>query len=387
MASSPWSQSPAAVPPDRPGVAAYDLRPLTLGEILDRTFSVYRSRFWLFAGICSSAALVQLILSGVQLVMVHSLRLRLTVTGLRTANVLMSAGVGIVVFLLFCVLQVATVHALSELYLGRTASLSGSLRAVGGRWLRYIGIGIWQMMSFGGIAAVFLIPAYTLLFRSRGTDVGLVMIAGLLMFLGFAGGGAVGTILYLRNALAVPASVVEGLDVRASMRRSKVLTPGAKGRLFVVMLIAGALYLVAGVMEAPLSIVVLQATLHHREALGTQAIMLLVQFVSSSVVPPVTLIGFSLIYFDQRVRKEALDLELMLGEGAAAVAEPEAEPELWTPAPRPGFITASAEQHAPSETIYAALVSQPPASAAGSPLPEATGHELPSAGPDDAQGA
>ena len=34
----------------------YDLRPLTTGEVLDRTFSVYRSRFWLFAGIAAIPA-------------------------------------------------------------------------------------------------------------------------------------------------------------------------------------------------------------------------------------------------------------------------------------------------------------------------------------------
>src|ERR1700752_4130955 len=28
-----------------------DLRPMTLGEVLDRTFKVYRSNFWVFAGI------------------------------------------------------------------------------------------------------------------------------------------------------------------------------------------------------------------------------------------------------------------------------------------------------------------------------------------------
>ena len=31
--------------------ARFELRPLSLGEVLDRTFAFYRSRFWLFAGI------------------------------------------------------------------------------------------------------------------------------------------------------------------------------------------------------------------------------------------------------------------------------------------------------------------------------------------------
>ncbi|MGH9811917.1 MAG: hypothetical protein ACRD4T_02160, partial [Candidatus Acidiferrales bacterium] len=31
--------------------APIDLRPLSLGELLDRTFSLYRNHFWLFVGI------------------------------------------------------------------------------------------------------------------------------------------------------------------------------------------------------------------------------------------------------------------------------------------------------------------------------------------------
>ena len=36
----------------------FELRPLSLGEILDRIFALYRSRFWLFAGISMIAAAV-----------------------------------------------------------------------------------------------------------------------------------------------------------------------------------------------------------------------------------------------------------------------------------------------------------------------------------------
>jgi hypothetical protein len=40
--------------------------------------------------------------------------------------------------------------------------------------------------------------------------------------------------------------------------------------------------------------------------------MLVVSFLAHAVVQPVAMIGLSLIYFDQRVRKEGLDVELML---------------------------------------------------------------------------
>ncbi len=41
-------------------------------------------------------------------------------------------------------------------------------------------------------------------------------------------------------------------------------------------------------------------------------------FVARSVVTPVISIGLCLIYFDQRVRREAFDLEVLLGPEQAA---------------------------------------------------------------------
>ena len=32
----------------------FDLRPLSVGEILDRTFTLYRRHFWLFIGIAAN---------------------------------------------------------------------------------------------------------------------------------------------------------------------------------------------------------------------------------------------------------------------------------------------------------------------------------------------
>ena len=37
-----------------------DLRPLTLGELLDRSFSLYRRHFWLFVGIMALPSLLGL---------------------------------------------------------------------------------------------------------------------------------------------------------------------------------------------------------------------------------------------------------------------------------------------------------------------------------------
>ena len=49
-----------------------------------------------------------------------------------------------------------------------------------------------------------------------------------------------------------------------------------------------------------------------------QVVILLVNFVAHSAVTPVLMIGLSLVYFDQRVRQDGLDLLLMLDAGANA---------------------------------------------------------------------
>jgi hypothetical protein len=307
--------------------AAYALRPLTLGEILDRSFAVYRANFWLFVGIAVLSAAVQLIAQAVVLVITRGF-----IPAPRTQpNVLqlgfhfqlvgrqIGSGIGTLLFFLAAaVTQAATVWALSEVYLGRRTTIGDSLRAVIGRWLRFVGIGLWQAWSLLWLPAVLIVPAIVLL--SRATRVGIAggFAAGVLIFLAVTGGLVFGAIAFIRNSLAVQPAVVEGLGVRAAMRRSKVLAAGAKGRIFVVYLIAWCLFLVAGIVESPLLFIIGFGALKGERHVLLQVVLLLVNFVAHSMVTPVLMIGLSLVYFDQRVRQEALDLLLMLGGGAAA---------------------------------------------------------------------
>lgn len=396
MASSPWSSSPAAapapVPPPSP--AAFDLRPLSLGELLDRIFAVYRAHFWLFAGIASVPALLQMLLGGVQVWIMHAFLKGMAPTQMQIGSGLSGSVLGIAVFLLFAVMHAATAYSVSEVYLGRTATVGGSIRAIAPRWLRYIGIAIWQTLSM-------LWPALLgmalggIIMATRSTS--MVVLGGFLFFAGAFGGLIGGFIFYLRNSLGVPASVVEGLTVRQSMRRSKVLTQGTKGRIFVTLLISGVLYMVAGMLQIPLAAVVVQATLHQQDALWAQALNLFIGFLSTSVVSPVAMIGLSLLYFDQRVRREAFDIEFLLG---AAGPEPPAsevpvsftEPA-WTPPAQARFVTADAPQHEPSDAVYAGLVSAPRAEAGAEAGTEASAAEpavtetpLPPGEPDHASG-
>jgi hypothetical protein len=296
--------------------AAYALRPLSTGEVLDRAFSIYRAHFWLFTGLASLAGAFSLILNALQLVAHHMVLLH---NGVRIAALVtqLSAGVmGILLLPVEAVVYAASVFALCEVYLGRRITAKAALQATMGRWLRYVGIALWQGWSAVWVMLIVVIPGAILMTLGARGGVGLVMLGGFLLFAGVVGGGVYGAIAYIRNSLAIPAALMEQARVRASMRRSKTLATDTKGRIFVVLLIAFALYMVAGAIESPMLFLI--ARTPFQEHVIAQAAVLLIGFVGHTLVSPVALIGLTLVYFDQRMRLEAFDLVMLLGGSTAA---------------------------------------------------------------------
>jgi hypothetical protein len=302
-----WTTPAMSAAPPQPA-RSFELRPLSLGEILDRTFAVYRSRFWLFAGLASIYGAMNSAAAAVQATLQHEILVHM---GTGPAQVAASGSTGLVVLLavpVVAVAQAAILFALSEVYLGRGTTVGAALRAVIGRWYRWIGVILWQGWSLVWVPLLVMIPAFAILGLGLASW---TWLAVLLILLGVVGGGVYGVIAYLRNSLALAAAVLEQSAARASMRRSKVLTSGAKGRVFVVGLVVYAMYMVAGVLQMPLAFMILQAPLEPH--IVAHAITLLVGFVAATVVLPVGMIGLGLIYFDQRVRQEGFDLLVMMG--------------------------------------------------------------------------
>ena len=168
MAEQDWL-TPAAAPgpspyynvaPD-PGVptSAYELRPLSLGELLDRTFSLYRSRFWLFAGIAAVSSAVNLVANVIQLTVQHFARHNVSAVAVMMSAVTTLLVVLAVYFLAYSVTQAATVHAMSEVYLGRETTIGRSLRATAGRWYVYAVIALWQWWSLVWVPLLLIFPA------------------------------------------------------------------------------------------------------------------------------------------------------------------------------------------------------------------------------------
>ncbi len=304
--------------------AAFALRPLTTGEVLDRAFSIYRAHFWLFAGLASLAGAFSLMLNALQLLVHHVVVLHY---GFRIAALEQQISAIAMMFLLLpveAVVYAASVFALCEVYLGRGITAKAALQATIGRWARYVGIAMWQGWSAVWLVVVVAVPGVVLA-AMGARSVGLAMLGGLILFVGIIGGTVYGVIAYIRNSLGIPAALMEQTGVRASMRRSKTLAAGTKGRIFVVLLIALALYMVAGAIESPMLFFIARAPF--QEHVIAQSAVLLIGFVGHTLVSPVALIGLTLVYFDQRVRMEAFDLVMLLGGSAPTPVA------AWAPAP------------------------------------------------------
>ncbi len=306
-----------------PAPARFEVRPLSLGEVLDRTFALYRSRFWLFAGIAMVAASVNAVGQAVSLATAHRLGGQLQSAASQTpAAALMNLraiaaaqastyGVLLLFFLVSAVTQAGIALAVTQVYLQKPASAKAALRSVLPRWSRWIGIALWQVGSLAWPPLTAVVPAVLLLaFGARSGAGSLTVIGGILFVLAALAGVPLGIVLYLRNALAIPAAVTEGLPIRAAMRRSKRLAAGTKGRIFVVWLIAFCLLEVVGILETP--IVMLMLVAPNQQHYLARGLALLIAFTGHTVVAPVALIGLTLVYFDQRVRQEAFDLQLLL---------------------------------------------------------------------------
>jgi hypothetical protein len=339
MEPGSFDNSFKSVPPP-PVVPMYQLRPLSIGEVLDRTFSLYRRRFWLYCGISAiSASLLGILQITEQMFMGPAGFARRAAeatpdflpTKLAVYGFLGSAGTLLLYLVAYAVTQAATASAVTTIYLGHDTSISKALKVAGRKWWRYIFIALWQGWSSIWIFVVLLIPAIILMATKVDFLIGLGVI---LTFVGILS-LAYGVVAYLRNSLAVPASVFEGLSVRKSMRRSKTLAKGRVGPLFLLGLMMSVLGLVAGMLQTPFALMMVAFTSKPGLHLLSEALTVLITFITGAVVAPIRSIALCLFYIDQRVRQEGFDLEAMMDPTIGSGTQSRVPPP---PPPPPVFV-------------------------------------------------
>jgi hypothetical protein len=273
-------------------MTTFDLRPLSLGEILDRTFTLFRSYFVLFVGISAIPRVLLLVLNLAQVFVLIPTGIGLgggtPKTPAPTAGLiggivaygilaLLAVVVGVIVVLLT---QGATIVAVSELYLGRSITIADSFRRVRGE---------------------------------LGTLLGVVILNGLAILAGFICLIIPGIYIMCRLLVCVPAALSENLGPTESLERSFSLTKDNAGRAFVILLLYGALSIGAGILfAAPFEIGVVLSKSRPGMMLFWLAMTQVGAFAAGVLVTPVLTIASAVFYYDLRVRKEAFDLQLLM---------------------------------------------------------------------------
>jgi hypothetical protein len=276
-----------------------DLRPLSLGEILDRTFALYRRNFLLFFGI---TALPQLLVLGFNLFQVLVTRrpgAPRVVSGSSIGLGIIGALLGLFVYLVaYLFAHGGTVYAVSDLYLGRSTSIGASLRRMRGQ---------------------------------AGSLLGVLILNGLVVVVGFICLIIPGAYMACRLITCVPAALLENLGPRESLERSFALTRDNTWRSFVIYLLYFSIfYAIFFLLAFPFFMAIAVAVSTKNPGMVTlwTVLMQIGNSLAAILVAPVFTIASTVFYYDLRVRKEAFDLQIMMNPNEAALPASTAFPSI-----------------------------------------------------------
>ncbi len=259
-----------------------EFRPMSVSEILDTTFRLYRERFLTFLLI----ALVVYVPYSLLATVVTPAPVAVTAPGARGAPPQFDAtttflGLGVlfvfaVIFLPLC--SAALTQNISAAYVGKELSAGESYQRAVPRLAGLIGTQI---------------------------------LAGIIVVLGFILLIVPGIIFSLWFYVLVPVVVLEGVSGTTALGRSRELMRGNLGKAFLVGLLAG---IVAAIIGGILGFVI--------GFIPWPYIFLrvFVQTLAQALVLPIQTAPFTLLYYDLRIRKEAFDLQML----SSAIEQPAA---------------------------------------------------------------
>jgi hypothetical protein len=284
------------------------LRPLGVGDIVDRVFALYRARPTLFLAIAAMPYLVLvLIIAGLTIAFAASFAPLATLIQrasspqtfdpalVVTAFSSISSYLLVIVVLSVVILSAqsaALVDAMSEGYLGRRITLNQAFRDGLRAAPNVIGAGF--LVFFGIVVLWSAVIVIAVLANSALVALG----AGLLLL--------VGTVYIAASTLIAPVvATVERVGPATALRRSWSLSSGNRWRIIGLQLL---LLIINGVISAVLSAVLVAAFFSD---VTTRTIVQQIANVIATVAwAPVQWGTFAILYYDLRVRHEAFDLQL-----------------------------------------------------------------------------
>ena len=296
---------------------APQLRPLGVGDIVDRVFSVYRQRPLLFIALSAVPYLALfLVIGGIALSLgsllaplgpfIDSLSDSLTVTtgtrpevpitpaiGTAIVALIVLGVIGGLVAVLFLSVQVGSlVDAAAARYLGRQTSVGASFRAGLRVAPKIIGTGL---LLFAALTVGWLLLFVILALANNA----LLATVGILS-------GLVATVFVFASWLVAPVvASVEPVGPLNAVRRSWWLSKGHRWRILGLQIL---LIVLQAVLSTLISFIFIAAFIS--DATVRLVLQNIVNVIATVLWAPIEWGTFTILYFDLRVRKEALDLQL-----------------------------------------------------------------------------
>jgi hypothetical protein len=311
--SNRWGQSAA-----KPGVIP--LRPLGVGEILDGAISTMRKRPKLMLGVAAVVVmLTQLIVLAVSYPLLDDVNRALLVDQTTPPEEVWSylgaslavLGIGFTLTIVSRVfLSGFITQVVGTAVLGQSPGFREIWDRVRPRLLPLLGLTlIYPAVIFGVVLVLFLLLAF-------------VPVLGVLVLLACV---VIGIWLLVMFSLATPALVLENVGVGRAFGRSRLLVRGSWWRIFGITLLAG---LIGGVLALIISLPFEYlgdgfATVTSTEPTPPTTKYLLFStigaIIASTITEPFVAAVTVLLYTDQRMRREGMDIELARAAGTPGV--------------------------------------------------------------------
>jgi hypothetical protein len=299
------------------------LRPLSFGELLDRIFSLYRRHLWLFVGIMAIPSMITVAMAFLLPSSQQPFPVAENGSGPDPAQLAGFAGgliVGILImsvvyWVVYSIALGATSFAVSEVQQGRSATVRGSYQRMSGKIWRLIGIVLSIFLRAFGLV-VLLTMASTLVAIALGSFASPVLggiLGGLFGVLGWLVGMGLAVWIILGYGVAIPAAILEDIRGREALKRSMLLTKGHRGKVFLILLLTSVLtYASIFIFQGPFWLASAFLAAGNRSSVLLAYLSAISGGVAGAFVGPLMMIGLALLYFDLRIRKEGLDLQLMM---------------------------------------------------------------------------
>jgi len=267
------------------------LRPLTVGELLDKAFRIYRSKFPTLIGIVASV-LIPLVV-------------------IRLFAILYASGIAAAIDSILqsffqLVANVALVAFISCAYLGKTIAFGGSFSLGLKRYWSVWGANLLVGLAVGVPIGLMVVCAATAM-----ADLSWIVIIL-----------ALPVVVYLstRWSLVMPAIVLENIGATDGLKRSWSLTDQFFWRVMGTSFAARLLTMLITMLPSYFAAYLFSLSDLPYEAV--QVINLFIEQVALLISLPFSQAVVVLIYYDLRVRKEGFDLEVLAGDSNTPIVAP-----------------------------------------------------------------